>query len=82
LLQRIPRGKILRIILAADANVVWSADEWTNTDTMETTRNAPLNLWFADLPTADFAPGSSLEFTLFWKGDERWQGRNWQIEIT
>ena len=34
-LRRMPRGKILRIILAAEANVVWSADGWASTNKTE-----------------------------------------------
>jgi len=31
-LRRITRRKILRIILAAEANIVWSTDSWRGTD--------------------------------------------------
>ena len=30
-------GKILRLIVAADATVVWSADNWATTNQVETT---------------------------------------------
>jgi hypothetical protein len=40
-----------------------------------------LNLWFADFPTADWAVGSVLTFTFFWKRDQRWEGRDWQVNI-
>jgi len=80
-LRRVKRGKILRIILAAEASIVWSSNNGASTSTLEMTHNAPLNLWFADLPTADFPPDSVIEFTLFWKADQRWEGTNWQVKI-
>src|SRR5881396_2674703 len=36
-LRRISRGKILRIILAAEATIVWSTDDWARTNQSDTT---------------------------------------------
>lgn len=80
-LRRVPRGKILRIILAAEATIVWSTDAWLHTNTTDTIHESGLNLWFADFPTAEWPDGSGLEFTCFWKGDQRWQGHNWQVSV-
>jgi glucoamylase len=80
-LQKMPRGKILRIILAAEATVFWSNDGWSHKNQVGTTHESVMNLWFADFPTADLAVGSVIEFTLFWKRDQRWEGRNWQVSI-
>jgi len=40
-----------------------------------------LNLRFVDLPTMELPTNSLVEFTFFWKNDQRWEGRNWQITI-
>jgi glucoamylase len=80
-LRRVPRGKILRIIFATEATIVWSADGWARTNTTETAHQSALNLWFADFPTADWPEASIFEFTCFWKGDQRWQGHNWQVSV-
>jgi glucoamylase len=80
-LRRVSRGKILRIILAAEATIVWSTDNWAATNQSQTIHQSELDLWFADFPTADIPPGSVLTFTLFWKRDQRWEDRNWQINI-
>ena len=80
-LRRVSRGKILRIILAAEATIVWSTDGWAHTTKAETTHESALDLWFADLPTAEWPCGSGLSFTCFWKGEQRWQGHNWQVSI-
>jgi glucoamylase len=80
-LHRMPRGKILRIILAAEASVVWSMDAWAQTHRTETRHEPVLNLWFADFPTTDSAADAVFEFTLFWKHDLRWAGRNWHVDL-
>ena len=79
--RRVSRCKILRIILAAKATVVWSTDGGASTNLLDTVHERRLDLWFADLPTADWPAGSTLTFTFFWKHDQRWEGRNWQIKI-
>jgi glucoamylase len=80
-LRRVSHGKILRIILAARATVVWSTDGGTNTNLLDTVHESRLDLWFADFPTADWPAGSTLTFTFFWKRDQRWEGRDWQVKI-
>jgi len=37
-LQRIPRGKILRTVLAAEATVVWLRDNWATANRLDTAR--------------------------------------------
>ena len=80
-LRRVPRGRILRIILAGEAAIMWSTDGWAHKSTQTTTHESELNLWFADFPTADWPAGSVLTFTLFWKSDQRWQGHDWQVSV-
>jgi glucoamylase len=80
-LRRVSRGKILRIILAPQATVVWSTDGGARTNLLDAIHERRLNLWFADFPTADWPAGSVLTFTFFWKRDQRWEGRDWQVTI-
>jgi len=81
LLRYMAQGKILRIILAAEATIIWSIDNWKHANESEMTFEHALNLWFADVPTGDWPANSVMDFTLFWKGDQRWEGRNWQIKV-
>jgi glucoamylase len=81
-LRRMPPGKILRLIVAADATVVWTGNHWTGTNKADTTLISALNLWFADLPTEDCPDGSTIEFTFFWKEAQRWEGRNYSVAVT
>jgi glucoamylase len=80
-LRRLPHGKILRIILPAEANIIWTVDEWATTNTSETRHESALNLWFADFPSGEWPGRSRIEFTFFWKSDQRWEGKNWQLSI-
>ena len=81
-LRVVPRGKILRIILASEATVVWSIDNWTRRNESQTSHQPELNLWFADFPTAEWPHESVLAFTFFWKVEQRWEERNWEIKIS
>jgi glucoamylase len=80
-LRHVPRGKILRIILRAEVTVVWSTNDWASSNKSDTSLQSELNLWFADFPTAEWTQGSVFAFTLFWKADQRWENRNWQVNI-
>jgi glucoamylase len=73
--------KNLRIIVTAEAILVWSADNWTSTNSVDTTNDSILNLWFGDLPTENCPNGAVIEFTFFWKQDQRWEGRNYSVVV-
>jgi glucoamylase len=80
-IRRMSRGKILRIILAAEATVVWSIDGWASLKRADTVHEGGLNLCFLDFPTKDWPSGTVFSLTLYWKGDQRWQGNNWEVSI-
>jgi glucoamylase len=80
-LRRVSHGKTLRIILAAHATIVWSIDDWARTNRSDTIHQSGLNLWFADFPTEQWLAGSVFTFTFFWRGDERWEGRDWLLSV-
>jgi glucoamylase len=80
-LRRISRDKILRIILAEEAAITWSTDNWQRTNESQMTHQNALNLWFADFPTTGWSVGSLFVFTLFWKRNQRWENRNWQVSV-
>jgi glucoamylase len=80
-LRRVPRGKILRIILAEEATLAWTTDAWMRTNESQTKHQEDLNLWFADFSTAEWPVGSTLAFTIYWIREQRWEQRNWQINI-
>ena len=68
-------------ILAAEAAIVGSIDNWASTNQSDAVHESGLNLWFADFPTAKWPKGSVMTFIFFWKRDQRWEGRKWQVNI-
>jgi hypothetical protein len=48
---------------------------------MDMTLNETFEIWFGDLATSKLASGAMVEFTFFWRADQRWEGRNWQVTI-
>jgi glucoamylase len=79
--RRLVRGKILRIILAEEATITWSIDDWKQSDESKSIHQNELNLWYADFPTSVWSAGSTLAFTFLWERDRRWENRNWQVVI-
>ena len=82
LIRRMSQSKTLRLIVTADATILWSANGWASTNKVETTCVSALNLWFADLPTADCPNGCVIEFTFFWKDAQRQEGRNYSVAVS
>jgi glucoamylase len=80
-MRRMPHGRILRIILAEQATITWTTDVWQRTNKSKTLHQERLSLWFADFPTAEWPVGSVFVFTIFWERDQRWENRNWEINI-
>ena len=80
-IRRIPPGRILRIIVAADATITWSANDWVSTSKVDTIHISALNVRFADLPTENCPDGSVIEFTFFWKESQRWEGRKYSVAV-
>lgn len=80
-IRRVPHGKSLRVILANQATVTWSADRWATVNKTETIRSEALNLWHADFATERLRERAVLEFTFFWNKPLRWEGRNYSITV-
>ena len=81
-IRRMPPGQILRLIVEAEATVVWSANGWASTHKADTAQISALGMWFADLPTENCPDGSVIEFTFFWKAGQRWEGRNYSVAVS
>jgi len=71
----------LRIILPADAVIVWTTDDWNRSNESQANCIDGLNLWFVDLPTVQLPAESQVEFTFFWKREKRWEGRNLRVDV-
>ena len=78
-IRTIPAGVRLRIIAPAPFMLHWSFGEWTAvTDTHSNPTG--LGLDFVDI---EVNPGQRgpIRFTFFWVGDQRWEGRDYTVEI-
>ena len=80
-IRRMPPGKILRIIVAAEATIVWSDDGWKSAKKSDTAAVSALDLWFADFPTKTLPAASAIEFTFFWKNERHWEGKNYSVVV-
>ena len=81
-LRRMPPGKTLRIILAEEATIVWSIDDWRDVRRSDCVQAPLLNLWSVDLPTEPLPSGAAVAFTCLWKREQRWAGQNWTVTVS
>lgn len=77
--SRIQAGRVLRITAQKHFRVLWTADGWKTSETLESTALGFAGS-FADLPPAA-KQTSALSFTLFWTEENRWEGRNFDVAI-
>jgi len=76
-----PAGKTLRVELAAQALVRWSADGWiTSQDTP--THDSGLDVHLVDLPTGKLAAGKEVVFTFYCPETKSWDGKNFTVTVT
>ena len=78
-LARIKPTQTLRIQASAPFRVRWSLDEW------QTVHDAPslktgLRIEYLDIPVPA-EQRAPLRFTFYWPAAERWEGRDFQVEI-
>jgi glucoamylase len=78
--RRSVTGKNLRIEVLEPARVHWSSDAW-RTVREDATADTGLGVHIFDLPAASLAPGATVVFTLFWPGQERWEGTNFSVDV-
>jgi glucoamylase len=76
-IREIAAGKTLRITSASRFQVTWTPDNWRTTNVLDSTQVGYAGS-YADLPTGPEQTGA-LSFTLFWLGENRWEGRNFEV---
>ncbi len=67
----------LRIEAENAFELSWSGDSWQTTGSIRATSVAAAG-FYADLPPG---AGDALEFTFYWPGQARWEGRNFRVLI-
>ncbi len=78
--RAVPTGKVLRLEVLERALIRWTTDGW-KTVRETPTRPTGLGIHLVDLPTADLAAGTQVEFTFLWLGTGHWEGRNFQVTV-
>jgi len=73
------QGGTLRIVDREEFHVVWTPDNWATTNTT-LSQNVGKPGSFADIESAKDHTGN-IAFTLYWPKDNRWLGKNFQVEI-
>src|SRR5579872_2386092 len=72
-------GKSLRVTAGERFLVKWTADAWKTSQTLDSTQLGFAGS-YADLPTKAGQTGA-LIFTLFWPEEQRWEGKNYEVEL-
>lgn len=79
LLTSIAPGSTIRMVEQAKFNLLWTRDDWQTNTTIES-KHISQSVAYVDIPIPKNARGT-LIFTMFWPGDNRWEGRNYEIPI-
>ena len=77
--KKIQAGKTLRITAHSRFRVIWTADAWKTNQVTDSSAVGHAGS-YADIPTAPEQNGA-VSFTLFWIEENRWEGRNFDVEI-
>lgn len=66
---------ILRIAVPAPADLIYTTDQWQTT-LHASLQDSGLGMYFFDISLEHI---QTVEFTFFWRQDQRWEGRNYQM---
>jgi glucoamylase len=80
-IRHMPPGRTLRVICAAAATILWTADGWATSARITASHQELLGIWHADIPTNGIGTGRTITFTVQWAAEQRWAGRNWDVDI-
>lgn len=72
-------GMTLRVIAEAEFLLHWSRDGWKSAEDLQSSTNL-LNVHYAEIDLPAGAQGE-LVFTFYWPGDQRWEGRDFEVAI-
>ncbi|MGH7583475.1 MAG: glycoside hydrolase family 15 protein, partial [Gemmatimonadales bacterium] len=79
-IRTLPHGIVLRIETMAPARVHWTVDDW-HTVNDSATRDTGLGVHVVDLPLAGASNGTMIRFTLYWPEVDRWEGRDFDVQV-
>ncbi len=79
--RRLRAGHPLTIALLAAARVHWGLRGWQEIADAET-QDTGLGVFAVDLPTAALPAGTTVQFTFYWHGENRWEGRDYEVLLS
>ncbi|HET9749197.1 MAG TPA: glucan 1,4-alpha-glucosidase [Casimicrobiaceae bacterium] len=79
--RTMPCGSTLRVQTFAPARVHWGIDGWQSVRDCDT-RDTTLGVYVADLPTDALVAGSRVDFTFYWRDEQRWDGTDFCVHVT
>ncbi len=77
--RTVSAGATLRIQDPTRFRLRWSLDDWHASTDSESPTTA-LGIHYADIVVPD-AQRAAVRFTFFWSGAERWEGRDFQVQV-
>ena len=78
--DRVAPGRVLRLECLDQARIHWSTDDWKTISDSDTIATG-LGLYVFDLPAERLTDGTIVRFTMFWPGQNRWEGTDFKVEI-
>jgi glucoamylase len=78
---RMPKGRLLRLIIEAEASILWTTNDGADTIETNATHIGALNLWFADLATQDYPVGTVLKFRFRGKDLRATESINYSVTV-
>ena len=73
-------GKNLKIEVASPCEISWTIDNW-KTKEKNSVADSGLGIYFLDLNTKNLPSGDKIIFTFFWTEANKWEGKDYTIEI-
>ncbi len=74
------QGQTLRVETLDPVQLRWSPDDW-RTVGEETSLDTGLGVHVIDLSSENVSPGHAFQFTFYWPGAERWEGKNFEVKV-
>jgi glucoamylase len=79
-IRALSAGEVLRIELRAPAMVRWTRDAWKTSEDPKT-RDTQLGVHIIDLATDKLQRESKVQFTFYWPDVDRWEGKNFTVDV-
>nr|BAL55126.1 glycosyl hydrolase [uncultured Acidobacteriota bacterium] len=72
-------GQVLRIQAPSPFRLRWTVDEWRTVQDTDS-RPSGLGIYFVDIPVAE-GQSAPVRFTFFWTDGQRWEGRDYEVNV-